>query len=1093
MAELFGILNAQGQGAATAIATVTRTTVYYPVNSFDPSGVWNNETAIEGNATTVAQIIAESSGVLGGTANTKSGRLSGDIISGSKVVQIVELTASFDHSQQFNSNGGSGGSLTNYKQISMNGGSSFETLSDSDPGSHGYRTDDFDVFSLLPQNPMDLADIQLAWDCFVNSGTGVNSNSHVNARKMWLTVTQLVEEFTGVVSMAPTTTMSTHGAVEHIEPVSMSGTATCDTNATQTFFSASSVSSIATTTAQPSVTAIGRTKSYRREVLEDSPLIYLPLDDHLDSDTVMDISGNGNHGTIHGPGNLQRDGATLGGKAIHWGSGSDSVPPDKVGLECPDVIGGITGTSKGTVELWVDTSEWTDGNFAGFYQNKSNLNPENGFLYGFKYGQALRFRIFYGNSGSDYNEVGDALWSNIVAADGWHHFVFTWDFAGATKLEMFIDGESVDSLGSLSGGPLAGPISDQGLFLANGHNRAGGGPQDEYAVYSEVLTPARIKAHYEAAQKGIEGRASMVAHSRTMTDTELAEYFYTNGNTWDTRANALVGDNSYANFEVTGVDSTQDTLYLPFKFSNPDSHVLESATMTVRQMIDTNALNPETIDFRLRIRKSGEAGTGVVIESWAQNSRDDAGSINIDTYDLTSYLSGWTMEEIKTMEVNCYAHANLNNLTPGNARWRVASVEIDLVTSNPAELAVNGSANIQGNASSTIVGDFERIGQASLSGSATMESSPQVESYAESALTGVSATDTIDVVVVSSAGAFFASASYAVLGLAEKFGRSNQLAEASIASDSFVTMFAASEGQGASTITTASRGETQAAASMSGTATQDASATVSRTASAMLSGEATQTTVSTATASTYVIIWGLGSAASDAMVSTEGQSSITANATTVASGAKGVSGQASLAALAISSSDAHVDAIATSAFTTVATLTSNSYATAIGDSSVQGTGLLSILSEGIVDAAVSLSSAATASVVGLAIATGSANASSQGSMTTLAQQTALGLAGISATSVLECAGVIAINGASVISGLAEFSVVYDGQTKGAALLSAYSSLAIAYLHYNSIRFDRGVQVNVRTDRGSSVSLRTDSDTGQHYRGTGGTSSNIIGF
>ena len=79
-----------------------------------------------------------------------------------------------------------------------------------------------------------------------------------------------------------------------------------------------------------------------------------------------------------------------------------------------------------------------------------------------------------------------------TASPDWEHFVYTWDGAGDAKL--YKDGVEVDTATSTGANINCPPDSNPMILLFGGDCFL-----DEVAWYSDVLSPARVLAHYNAA------------------------------------------------------------------------------------------------------------------------------------------------------------------------------------------------------------------------------------------------------------------------------------------------------------------------------------------------------------------------------------------------------------------------------------------------------------------------------------------------------------------------------------------------------------------------------------------------------------------
>lgn len=97
---------------------------------------------------------------------------------------------------------------------------------------------------------------------------------------------------------------------------------------------------------------------------------------------------------------------------------------------------------------------------------------------------------------SDGVTTRQAYGTGIRVDDGvWHHVVVVFD--RDTGIVVYVDGQS-----RATAGPLTGDVGNSGPFIAGKATGYGylAGDVDEIAVYAGILPPARVAAHYAAAQ-----------------------------------------------------------------------------------------------------------------------------------------------------------------------------------------------------------------------------------------------------------------------------------------------------------------------------------------------------------------------------------------------------------------------------------------------------------------------------------------------------------------------------------------------------------------------------------------------------------------
>ena len=96
------------------------------------------------------------------------------------------------------------------------------------------------------------------------------------------------------------------------------------------------------------------------------------------------------------------------------------------------------------------------------------------------------------------NLGGQALSAAVPADTGWHHVVLTWDH-GTKELMMYVDGTLRGVRTQPSYPTVATGVVQFGAYGANHDQLMLDGALDEIAYYTTVLSPARVTAHYHAA------------------------------------------------------------------------------------------------------------------------------------------------------------------------------------------------------------------------------------------------------------------------------------------------------------------------------------------------------------------------------------------------------------------------------------------------------------------------------------------------------------------------------------------------------------------------------------------------------------------
>lgn len=226
--------------------------------------------------------------------------------------------------------------------------------------------------------------------------------------------------------------------------------------------------------ARPSVDDAGNSL-YRKAVTDDSPVAYWRLGE-ASGIQAHDEIGN-EHGTWSGT--FQRvPGAT--------NDGDLAVKLDGASARCEvgDVFA-FAGTAQHTIELWAmrdvanDHAEW-------MIDRSTIAMPQDG------------WQVYTGDDFTLYSRVtADSehgfAGSTELSPGVWRYIVATYDGADSA---MYIDGELV---GGMRADPIVGGVGslvfgdrvEEQFFKFDG-------TLDEIAVYDHVLSPARIRAHYEA-------------------------------------------------------------------------------------------------------------------------------------------------------------------------------------------------------------------------------------------------------------------------------------------------------------------------------------------------------------------------------------------------------------------------------------------------------------------------------------------------------------------------------------------------------------------------------------------------------------------
>jgi chitodextrinase len=221
--------------------------------------------------------------------------------------------------------------------------------------------------------------------------------------------------------------------------------------------------------------------AYGQAVYDDEPVQYLRLDE-LSGTTVADASNNG--ATAEAVGDVTRGvaGALPAGVAGRFANGG-YVTSDNA----------VPGPTTYSIEAWFSTTSGSGGKIIGFgnsrYDNSTGYDKH---IYLTDDG-----RLVFGV----YNGGFDTVVSDAGLNDGlWHHVVGT---QGPDGMKLYVDDNLVGSNGVTSNQSYDGYWRLGGDNLGAWPDRPSSdyltGSIDDAAVYSSVLSPERIDAHYRAS------------------------------------------------------------------------------------------------------------------------------------------------------------------------------------------------------------------------------------------------------------------------------------------------------------------------------------------------------------------------------------------------------------------------------------------------------------------------------------------------------------------------------------------------------------------------------------------------------------------
>jgi hypothetical protein len=234
---------------------------------------------------------------------------------------------------------------------------------------------------------------------------------------------------------------------------------------------------------------------YPGTVIADNPMGYWRLGEHA-GPTALDSWGT-NNGTYYGnetfglPGAIARDSDTC---VDFSGDGASLV---RVPYSS-DLNGGRDPNGSWTVECWVypDDDAATEGGLFAVPVASVDLTQDRSGYFFLEQSDGWQLRL--GNSSgylSGWNGAAGSV-GGVPQANTWYHLVGEYD-GSAGNGYIYVNGVQVKSA------PVAG-LAQNGEATFNIGDRGDGAPfagrVDEVAVYSGVLSAARVQAHYYAGQ-----------------------------------------------------------------------------------------------------------------------------------------------------------------------------------------------------------------------------------------------------------------------------------------------------------------------------------------------------------------------------------------------------------------------------------------------------------------------------------------------------------------------------------------------------------------------------------------------------------------
>lgn len=250
--------------------------------------------------------------------------------------------------------------------------------------------------------------------------------------------------------------------------------------------------------------------AYDNAVLADGPIIFWKLDETTGT-TIVDSSGGGNDGTLENNFTLAEPPlSSLVGHSIRFNNAGTfnggaylDTPVQLDGLTEVSIefwlhnVVNMSGTGGSIVQLAQGGSAPQTFQLAAYYMKDSTLGAN-----------TPRMRLYVRGSHVEFSNGGRPNPDDSVAV----HFVLTWNSVSG-RARMYRDGELVEELTGLQAGQdITADPAESRLSLARtqtSYNAWGANTQslratvDSVAIYPSELTPAQVKAHWDAVVEDI--------------------------------------------------------------------------------------------------------------------------------------------------------------------------------------------------------------------------------------------------------------------------------------------------------------------------------------------------------------------------------------------------------------------------------------------------------------------------------------------------------------------------------------------------------------------------------------------------------------
>lgn len=237
--------------------------------------------------------------------------------------------------------------------------------------------------------------------------------------------------------------------------------------------------------------ALKLASAYSREVLADRPLAYWPLNDAAGSRTVLDLSGNNFHGTLHGEVKLGEPGP--------FGSRSTAAFIHRDGRIDIGYEPSFRFTSHFTIEAWIRVDDLKAR--GGWMVSGYTVGPNRGWGMGYNAPDDTRITAHHpGVRGAVFSKADYAFprVDPLIEQGKWAHWVFTVD--GNHVGRFYLNGRLVQTVQG------SGPGVEDRYHVTIGNmahttSSAWSGGIAEVAIYTRPLSEERIRAHFEASRQ----------------------------------------------------------------------------------------------------------------------------------------------------------------------------------------------------------------------------------------------------------------------------------------------------------------------------------------------------------------------------------------------------------------------------------------------------------------------------------------------------------------------------------------------------------------------------------------------------------------